>query len=61
VLEVNSFDNAFGIFSCMSHRHVYDFPVSHFTMDTLALSPLTRYLGFLTASAIDSLTHEKSN
>jgi hypothetical protein len=61
VLEVNSFDNAFGVFSCMSHRHVYGFPVSHFTMDTLAMSPLTRNLGFLTAAQIDSLKHEKSN
>ncbi|HBB92805.1 MAG: hypothetical protein A2X22_11730 [Bacteroidetes bacterium GWF2_49_14] len=61
VLEVNSFDNAFGVFSCMSHRHVSGFPVSPFTMDTLALSALTRSLGFLTAAAIDSLNHEKNN
>jgi hypothetical protein len=58
VMEVNSFDNAFGVFSCMSHRHVYGFPVSKYTMDTLALGALTRSLGFLTAKEIDSLSYE---
>ena len=58
VMEVNSFDNAFGVFSCMSHRHVYDFPLSRYTIDTLAKGPLTRNLGFLTANDIDSLHYE---
>ena len=58
VLEVNMFDNAFGVFSCMSHRHVYGFPVSAFTCDTLAGNVLTRDLGFLTSRQIDSLKYE---
>ncbi|MFH0760750.1 MAG: hypothetical protein V2A67_04540 [Bacteroidota bacterium] len=58
VMEVNSFDNAFGVFSCMSHRHVDDFPLSRYTIDTLAKGPLTRNLGFLTAREIDSLSYE---
>jgi len=58
ILEVNSFDNAIGVFSCLTHRFVNDVPLSRFTMDTLALGPLTRGLGFLTAAQIDSLHYE---
>jgi hypothetical protein len=57
ILEVNSFDNAIGVFSCLTHRHVHDVPLSRFTLDTLALGPLTRDLGFLTAQQIDSLKY----
>jgi hypothetical protein len=59
ILDVNSFDNAFGVFSCLTHVKVHDVPLSRFTMDTLALGPLTRNLGFLTAQQIDSLPYEK--
>jgi hypothetical protein len=58
ILEVNSFDNAIGVFSCLTHSYVRDVPLSRFTMDTLALGPLTRDLGFLTAKQIDSLLYE---
>jgi len=58
ILEVNSFDNAFGVFSCLTHRYVNNVPLSSYTLDTLALGPLTRDLGFLTAEQIDKLTHE---
>jgi len=57
VIDVNDFDNAYGVFSCMSHRHVYDFKPSRFTIDTLALGPYTGNLGFLTNKQIDSLYH----
>jgi hypothetical protein len=59
ILEVNSFDNGIGVFSCLTHNYVYDVPLSRFTIDTLALGPLTRDLGFLTAEQIDSLHYEK--
>lgn len=59
ILEVNSFDNAIGVFSCLTHSYVKDIPISRFTLDTLALGPLTRDLGFLTAEQIDSLHYEK--
>jgi len=59
ILEVNSFDNAIGVFSCLTHSYVKDVPISRFTLDTLALGPLTRDLGFLTAQQIDSLPYEK--
>ncbi|MCX6223816.1 MAG: hypothetical protein NTV01_03555 [Bacteroidia bacterium] len=59
ILEVNSFDNAFGVFSCLTHSYVYDVPLSRFTIDTLALGPLTRNLGFMTAQQIDSLHYEQ--
>ncbi|TSA35808.1 MAG: DUF4249 family protein [Porphyromonadaceae bacterium] len=59
ILEVNSFDNAIGVFSCLTHRYIKDVPLSRFTLDTLALGPLTRNLGFLTAEQIDSLNYEK--
>jgi len=59
ILEVNSFDNAIGVFSCLSHKYVKDVPLSRFTLDTLALGPLTRNLGFLTAQQIDSLHYEQ--
>lgn len=55
ILEVNSFDNAIGVFSCLTHSRIYNVPLSRFTIDTLALGPLTRNLGFLTAAQIDSL------
>lgn len=58
ILEVNSFDNAVGVFSCLTHRYVKNVPLSRFTLDTLALGPLTRELGFLTADQIDSISHE---
>jgi len=58
ILEVNSFDNAIGVFSCLTHRYVRNVPLSRFSIDTLALGPLTRDLGFLTAEQIDSLHHE---
>jgi hypothetical protein len=58
ILDVNSFDNAIGVFSCLTHRWVMDVPLSHFTQDTLAKGPLTRELGFLDAQQIDSLRHE---
>lgn len=58
ILEVNSFDNAIGVFSCLTHQFVNDVPLSRFTMDTLAMGPLTRNLGFLTAQQIDSLNYE---
>lgn len=58
ILEVNNFDNAFGVFSCLTHRYVRNVPISHFTIDTLALGPLTRELGFLTMQQIDSLKYE---
>lgn len=58
ILEVNSFDNAIGVFSCLTHRYVNGVPLSRFTIDTLALGPLTRNLGFLTAQQIDSLHYE---
>lgn len=57
ILEVNSFDNAIGVFSCLTHRSVKDVPISRFTIDTLALGPLTGNLGFLTAEQIDSLAY----
>ena len=59
ILEVNSFDNAIGVFSCLTHRFIRNVPISRFTIDTLALGPLTRELGFLTALQIDSLHHEQ--
>jgi hypothetical protein len=59
ILEVNSFDNAIGVFSCLTHRYVNDVPLSRFTLDTLALGPLTRDLGFLTTQQIDSLHYEQ--
>ncbi len=59
ILEVNSFDNAIGVFSCLTHSYVKDVPLSRFTLDTLALGPLTRELGFLTAQQIDSLNYAK--
>jgi hypothetical protein len=55
ILEVNNLDNAFGIFSCLTHHYVNNIPLSRFTIDTLALGPLTRDLGFLTKQQIDSL------
>ena len=58
ILDVNSFDNAIGVFSCLTHRWVKDVPLSHFTKDTLAMNPLTRELGFLTSQQIDSLRYE---
>ncbi len=58
ILEVNSFDNAIGVFSCLTHCFVTDVPLSRFTIDTLAMGPLTRNLGFLTAQQIDSLDYE---
>ncbi|MDD4645233.1 MAG: hypothetical protein PHY99_04515 [Bacteroidales bacterium] len=60
ILDVNSFDNAIGVFSCLVHRYVKDVPISHFTIDTLAMGPLTHHLGFLTAQQIDSLHHENN-
>ncbi len=60
ILEVNSFDNAIGVFSCLTHRYVKGVPLSHFTIDTLALGPLTRNLGFLTNQQIDSLHYEQN-
>jgi hypothetical protein len=59
ILDVNSFDNAIGVFSCLMHVKINDVPLSRFTMDTLALGSLTRELGFLTAQQIDSLPYEK--
>ncbi|MFA6129031.1 MAG: hypothetical protein WC699_17165 [Bacteroidales bacterium] len=59
ILEVNSFDNAFGIFSCLTHKYVWNVPISRFTLDTLALGPMTRDLGFLTAKQIDSMNYAK--
>jgi hypothetical protein len=61
VIDVNHFDNAYGVFSCMSHRHIYDFKPSNFTIDTLALGPYTYRLGFLTNKQIDSLYHGKTD
>jgi hypothetical protein len=61
VIDVNDFDNAYGVFSCMSHRHIYDFKPSRFTIDTLAMGPYTRSLGFLTNKQIDSLYHGNIN
>lgn len=58
ILDVNSFDNAIGVFSCLTHCFVNDVPLSRFTIDTLALGPLTRNLGFLTNEQIDSLRNE---
>jgi hypothetical protein len=58
ILEVNSFDNAIGVFSCLSHSRINNVPISRFTIDTLALGPQTRNLGFLTAAQIDSLHYE---
>ena len=58
ILEVNSFDNAIGVFSCLSHSYVRNVPLSRFTIDTLALGPITRGLGFMTAEQIDSLNYE---
>jgi hypothetical protein len=59
ILDVNSFDNAIGVFSCLTHVYVKDVPLSRFTLDTLAMGLLTRDLGFLTAEEIDSLKYEK--
>lgn len=58
ILEVNSFDNAIGVFSCLTHGYVRNVPLSRFTIDTLALGPLTRELGFMTTEQIDSLNYE---
>jgi hypothetical protein len=58
ILEVNSFDNAIGVFSTLIHRYVKDVPLSIFTIDNLSKDPLTRNLGFLTAQQIDSLNYE---
>lgn len=58
ILEVNNFDNAIGVFSCLTHRYVHGVRLSHFTQDTLARGPITGNLGFLTSQQIDSLKHE---
>lgn len=58
ILEVNSFDNAIGVFSCLTHSRIYNVPLSRFTIDTLALGPQTKHLGFLTSTQIDSMNYE---
>jgi hypothetical protein len=58
ILDVNSFDNAYGVFSCLTHCFVRDVPLSTFTIDTLAMGSMTRNLGFLTSKQIDSLRYE---
>jgi len=52
ILEVNSFNNAIGVFSCLSHHFVKDVPLSCFTIDTLALGSITGNLGFMTVEQI---------
>ncbi|TRZ53345.1 hypothetical protein D4R99_01000 [bacterium] len=53
--DYSSFKNAAGIFSSLSHKWIETIPLSKFTIDSLALSSLTRGLGFLTYDEINKL------
>jgi hypothetical protein len=53
--DYSSFENAAGIFSTLSHKRIETLPLSRFTIDSLALSSLTRDLGFLTFDEINKL------
>ena len=59
ILEVNSFENAFGVFSCLTHKTVFNVPLSRYMVDSLATNPLTKPLGFLTQSEIDSMNYAR--
>jgi len=51
-------DNAQGLFSSLTHRYINNVPLSRFTVDSIAMSTLTKYLGFI--SFKDLLINEKT-
>lgn len=51
-------DNAQGLFSSLTHRYINNVPLSRFTIDSIAMSTLTKHLGFI--SFKDLLINEKT-
>ncbi|MCX6223655.1 MAG: hypothetical protein NTV01_02695 [Bacteroidia bacterium] len=51
-------DNAQGLFSSLKHQFINNVIISRFTIDSIAMSPLTKHLGFL--SSKDLLMNEKA-